>query len=84
MEYVIELATRFHDGRLNAKELWGMTEEEVMKELCAIRGIGVWTVHMFLIFSMKVSPFMAIVDWTSSKETYCIGNIAEGRYNAVG
>lgn len=57
MEYVIELATRFHDGRLNAKDLWGMSEEEVMKELCAIRGIGVWTVHMFLIFSMKVSLF---------------------------
>ncbi|KAK4048964.1 hypothetical protein OIO90_005599 [Microbotryomycetes sp. JL221] len=52
-EYIIELSERFHDGRLSAKQLWEADDEEIMKTLCAVRGIGVWTVHMFLIFSSK-------------------------------
>ncbi|KAK4046737.1 hypothetical protein OIV83_005842 [Microbotryomycetes sp. JL201] len=52
-EYIIELAERFHDGRLDAKKLWEADDEEIMKTLVAVRGIGVWTVHMFLIFSSK-------------------------------
>ncbi|KDE05247.1 hypothetical protein MVLG_04382 [Microbotryum lychnidis-dioicae p1A1 Lamole] len=54
VEYVVELSERFVDGRLNAKELWSMDdEEEVERTLVACRGIGVWTAHMFQIFSMK-------------------------------
>ncbi|KAM0791901.1 hypothetical protein ACM66B_004155 [Microbotryomycetes sp. NB124-2] len=52
-EYIIELSERFHDGRLDAKQLWEADDDEIMKTLVAVRGIGVWTVHMFLIFSSK-------------------------------
>lgn len=40
VEYIVELAERFHDGRLSAKELWDMEDEDVEKQLLAIRGIG--------------------------------------------
>ncbi|GAA5898741.1 DNA-3-methyladenine glycosylase II [Sporobolomyces salmoneus] len=53
VEYVVELAERFADGRLDAKKLWEMDDEEIEKTLVEVRGIGVWTVHMFCIFSMK-------------------------------
>lgn len=46
VEYVTELAERFHDGRLSAKQLWEADDEEIMSTLTAIRGIGPWTVHM--------------------------------------
>lgn len=40
VEYVLELANRFHDGRLDAKKLWEMEDEEVRKTLLDVRGIG--------------------------------------------
>ncbi|CEQ41683.1 SPOSA6832_03424, partial [Sporobolomyces salmonicolor] len=40
-EYVIELAERFVDGRLDARKLWEMDDEEVTKTLTEVRGIGV-------------------------------------------
>ncbi|GAA5982003.1 hypothetical protein JCM5350_000609 [Sporobolomyces pararoseus] len=53
VEYVVELAQNFADGRLDAKKLWEMDDDEVIKTLIEIRGIGIWTIQMFLIFSMK-------------------------------
>lgn len=52
-EYVQDLATRFADGRLSANRLLQLSDEEVMKELCAVRGIGKWTVEMFMIFTLR-------------------------------
>ncbi|GAA6063962.1 hypothetical protein JCM10212_004810 [Sporobolomyces blumeae] len=62
VEYVIELAERFVDGRLDARKLWEMDDDEVMKTLTEVRGIGVWTVHMFLIFSMKRGDVLPVGD----------------------
>lgn len=52
-EYVQDLATRFADGRLSAKRLLQMSDDEIMKELCEVRGIGKWTVEMFMIFTLR-------------------------------
>ena len=46
VEYIVELAQRFHDGRLDAKKLWDMDDEEVRKTLLEVRGIGIWTVQV--------------------------------------
>ncbi|KAG0658600.1 hypothetical protein C6P46_005720 [Rhodotorula mucilaginosa] len=53
VEYVVELAERFADGRLDARKLWAMNDDELMETLVAVRGIGRWTVEMFLIFAAK-------------------------------
>ncbi|GAA5988903.1 hypothetical protein JCM10908_006219 [Rhodotorula pacifica] len=53
VEYVVELAERFADGRLDARKLWSMNDDELMETLVAVRGIGRWTVEMFLIFAAK-------------------------------
>lgn len=52
-EYVQDLATRFADGRLSAKKLLSMSDEEVLETLCEVRGIGKWTVQMFQIFTLR-------------------------------
>ncbi|KAM0751658.1 DNA glycosylase [Meredithblackwellia eburnea MCA 4105] len=62
VEYIWELAERFHDGRLDAKRLWEMTDDEVRETLIQIRGIGIWTVQMFLIFSMKRPDVLPVGD----------------------
>jgi DNA-3-methyladenine glycosylase II len=50
--YLRSLAEHFLDGRIRASELPGLSDEEVIAELTDIKGIGVWTAHMFLMFSL--------------------------------
>lgn len=52
VEYIKDLAEHFDSGRLHANQWKGMEDEGIIKELCAIRGIGRWTAEMFLIFNM--------------------------------
>lgn len=52
-DYVQDLATRFTDGRLSARALLDMSDDEVMKALIEVRGIGKWTVEMFMIFTLR-------------------------------
>jgi len=50
VEYLVDLSLRFSSDALNVHEWPGMTDEEIIKELVAIRGVGRWTAEMFLIF----------------------------------
>lgn len=42
-EYVLELSTRFADGRLRAEEMIHDTDEEIIEKLVEVRGIGQWS-----------------------------------------
>ena len=46
------LARRTRDGDLNFSALCGLSDEEVIEQLTSVKGIGIWTAHMFLIFSL--------------------------------
>lgn len=50
--YVIDLAEHVLDGRLELDKLPELPNEEITKELAAVKGIGEWTAHMFLIFAL--------------------------------
>ncbi len=50
VEYLVDLALHFDNGLLQADAWPGMDDEDIIKELVAIRGIGRWTAEMFLIF----------------------------------
>jgi len=50
--YVKDLAQRVKSSKLKIKILDKLTDEEVMKELTAVKGIGKWTAEMFLMFSL--------------------------------
>jgi DNA-3-methyladenine glycosylase II len=52
-EYIRDLARHTRDGRLRFEELPELPDEEVMARLTAVKGIGVWTAHMFLIFALR-------------------------------
>ena len=52
VEYIRDLADHFHHGRLQTERWPKMEDEELIKELSAIRGIGRWTAEMFLIFNL--------------------------------
>jgi DNA-3-methyladenine glycosylase II len=51
VEYVGDLARHFIDGQIHVTHWSAMSDEEIIAELTAVRGIGVWTAEMFLIFN---------------------------------
>ncbi|MFC2135306.1 DNA-3-methyladenine glycosylase family protein [Bacteroidota bacterium] len=52
IKYVKDLADKLITNKINLKNLVSRTDEEIITELTQVKGIGVWTVHMFLIFTL--------------------------------
>ena len=52
VEYLVDLALHFDNGALHVKSWETMSDDEIVAELIAIRGIGRWTAEMFLIFHL--------------------------------
>jgi DNA-3-methyladenine glycosylase II len=50
--YVRDLAQHVVDGKITFDRLDDLTNEKIIAELTAVKGIGEWTVHMFLMFCM--------------------------------
>lgn len=50
--YIKDLAEHIEDGRLDLDHIATLPNEEVMKQLLAVKGIGEWSAHMFMIFSL--------------------------------
>jgi DNA-3-methyladenine glycosylase II len=51
--YLKDLATKTASGVLDFARLQELTDEEVIEHLTQVKGIGVWTAQMFLMFSLK-------------------------------
>jgi len=50
--YILDLAQRVHLGTLPLERLARLPDDDVVESLIQVKGIGVWTAHMFLIFSL--------------------------------
>ena len=50
--FIKDLATHVTDGRLDLKGLRKHTDDEVMRQLVAVKGIGPWTAEIFLMFRL--------------------------------
>ena len=51
--YLKDLAQKTAAGVLDFAKLPALPDEEVIEHLTQVKGIGVWTAHMFLIFSLR-------------------------------
>ena len=50
---VLDLAQRFSDGRLSETELRELPDQEVIKRLTKVKGIGAWTVQGALLIALQ-------------------------------
>jgi len=57
--YIQDLAQHIQDGRLRFDGLDNMSNQEVIAKLTAVKGIGEWTAHMFLMFCMGRTDILA-------------------------
>lgn len=62
ISYIKDLAERIEDGRLDLKKLKSFSDEEAMKELDAVRGIGRWSAEMFLMFGLGRTDVLPVDD----------------------
>jgi DNA-3-methyladenine glycosylase II len=51
--YLKDMAGRAARGELDFTRLPEMTDDEVIKHLTQVKGVGVWTAHMFLMFTLR-------------------------------
>jgi DNA-3-methyladenine glycosylase II len=51
--YLRDMAQRATRGELDFSRLPEMSDDEVIKHLTQVKGVGVWTAHMFLMFTLK-------------------------------
>lgn len=53
LRYVRDLAGRSNRGELDFSQLPSLSDDEVIACLTAVKGVGVWTAQMFLIFALR-------------------------------
>src|SRR3989338_6751989 len=51
VSYIRDLAQKFSDGTIRTRALATMETRELEEHLVQVKGIGVWTVHMLIIFT---------------------------------
>ena len=51
--YLRDLAEKTQSGALDFEKLADMTEADIIEHLTQVKGVGVWTAHMFLMFTMR-------------------------------
>jgi DNA-3-methyladenine glycosylase II len=51
--YFKDMSGRAARGELDFTRLPEMTDDEVIKHLTQVKGVGVWTAHMFLMFTLR-------------------------------
>jgi len=62
VSYLRSLADHVVSGELELDRLGELTDDEVVAELVAVRGIGEWSAHMFLIFQLDRPDVLATGD----------------------
>lgn len=52
-EYITDFAEKVHTGVFDLEGIWQKSDEEAIRELSSLKGIGVWTAEMILLFCMQ-------------------------------
>ena len=61
-KYIRDLAQHIIEGKLKFDHFEELSNEEIIIELVAVKGIGEWTAHMFLMFCMGRLDILATGD----------------------
>ncbi len=61
-EYIRDLARKTIGGDVAFERFPGMPDAEVIEHLIQVKGIGVWTAHMFLLFALRRPDVLPVGD----------------------
>jgi DNA-3-methyladenine glycosylase II len=63
ISYIRDLAKSTQAGKLDFAALPKLPDEEIIQKLTAVKGIGVWTAHMFLLFALRRENVLPVGDF---------------------
>jgi DNA-3-methyladenine glycosylase II len=75
--YMKDLAAHIIDGRLDMAHISTLPNEEILRELTAVKGIGNWSAHMFMIFSLGRLDILPVGDLGVRKGAMQLYNLKE-------
>ncbi len=61
-DYLYDLSRKFAEGFITPEKFPEMSDEEIREHLVAVKGIGVWTADMFLIFTLGRPDVLPTLD----------------------
>ncbi len=60
--YIRDLAQKFVDGTIRPRRFPKMSNEEIIEHLTRVKGVGVWTAQMFMIFTLRRPDILPTLD----------------------
>ena len=63
LSYIRDLARRTHSGEIDFAALPKMSDAEVIEHLTRVKGIGVWSAQMFLLFTLRRPDVLPTTDF---------------------
>ena len=76
------IAEAFLDGTVSARKLPRMEDDEVIAAVTRIRGVGVWTAHMLLMFSLGRPDVLPVGDYgvrKAARDLYGLDSLPKPR-----
>jgi DNA-3-methyladenine glycosylase II len=61
-KYLLDLSEKTRAGIIRFRALPGMSDEDVVEHLTQVKGVGVWTAQMFLIFALRRTDILPTGD----------------------
>jgi DNA-3-methyladenine glycosylase II len=61
--YLRDLAEKTKAGLMEFERMAGLSDEEVIAHLTQVKGVGVWTAHMFLMFTLRRPDILPTGDY---------------------
>ncbi|MGA3189384.1 MAG: DNA-3-methyladenine glycosylase [Bryobacteraceae bacterium] len=78
MKYIRELARMTREGEVNFEQCAALEDGAVVEHLTRVKGVGVWTVHMFLMFALRRHDVLPTGDLgirMAMKKAYGLGEL---------
>lgn len=85
-DYLRSSALAFKSGLVTYKEFDKMTDQEIIDQLVKIKGVGIWTAQMLLIFSLQRLNVISYDDLMIRKaimKVYKIDNLTKAQFEII-
>ena len=66
-EYILDACDKIQSGKIDVGALYDMTDDEVTRVLTGIKGVGVWTAEMIMLFCMRRGDIFSYSDFGIKK-----------------
>jgi DNA-3-methyladenine glycosylase II len=82
IKYVKDLSLKILNNEVKLKQISAFSDEDIIKELTKVKGIGLWTAQMFLIFTLArldVLPYLDLGIRKSILNVYSLKKLPDQR-----